>query len=79
MTCFTRVGILKDMIDLFGGIRFHYMDLFCVYGVRLLLDASADTLEILRLYPHDPRGERLSPKYVNSSRPFRSQILPSGL
>jgi len=60
MTCFTRVGILEDMIDLFGGIRFRYMDLFSVHGMRLLLDACAETLETLRLYPHDPHGERLS-------------------
>ena len=60
MMCFTRVGILEDMIDLFGGIRFCYMDLFCVCGMRLLLDACAETLETLRLYPHDPHGEQLS-------------------
>lgn len=60
MTCLTRVGILEDMIDLFGGIRFRYMDLFCVRGTRLLLGACAETLETLRLYPHDPRGELLS-------------------
>lgn len=28
MERFRRVDLLKDMIDLFGGIRFHYMDLF---------------------------------------------------
>ena len=56
---FTRVGILKDMIDLFGGIRFRYMDLFNVAGTRLLLDACAETLETLRLYPTDPRGKKL--------------------
>ena len=60
MTCFTRVGILEDMIDLFGGIRFRYMDLFSVHGMRLLLDVCADTLETLRFYPNDPRGELLS-------------------
>ena len=64
MTCFTRIGILEDMIDLFGGIRFCYMDLFCVHGVWLLLAACAETLETLRLYPHDPRGERPSLKGV---------------
>ena len=64
MTCFTRVGILEDMIELFGGIRFHYMDLFCVRGMRLLLDACTETLETLRLYPHDPHSERLSLKDV---------------
>ena len=57
MSCFTRVGILEDMIGLFGGIRFRHMDLFYVHGIRLLLDACAETLETLRLYPNDPRGE----------------------
>ena len=45
-----RVDILKDMIDLFGGIRFRYMDLGNVNGVRLLLYTCAKTLETLRLY-----------------------------
>jgi hypothetical protein len=55
-----RARILKDMIELFGGIRFRYMDLFNVVGTRLLLDACAETLETLRLYPSDPRGKELS-------------------
>jgi len=59
MTCFTRVGLLKDMIDLFGGIRFRYMDLYYVRGMRLLLDTCAETLETLWLYPSDPHGESL--------------------
>ena len=62
MTCFTRVGLLKVMITLFGGIRFRYMDLFNVYGMRLLLHACAKTLETFRLYPSDPRGEGVSLK-----------------
>ena len=61
VTCFTRVGILKDMIDLLGGIRFRYMSLFNVVGMRLLLDACAETLETLQLHPTDPRGKELSP------------------
>jgi hypothetical protein len=59
---FTRVGLLKDMIDLFGGIRFRHMNLFNVDGMRLLLDACAKTLETVMLYPTDPRGEQLSVK-----------------
>jgi hypothetical protein len=59
VACLTRVAILKDMIDLFGGIRFRYMDLFDVKGMRLLLNACAKTLESLQLYPNDPRGEQL--------------------
>jgi hypothetical protein len=61
----TRVGLLEDMIDQFGGIRFHYMDLFHVDGMRLLLDSCAETLETLRLYPADPRGKEIS---LNSMR-----------
>ena len=55
----TRVGVLKGMIDLFGGIRFRYMDVFDVEGMRLLLGACAETLETLRLYPTDPCGREL--------------------
>jgi len=60
MKCFGNVGFLKDMIDLFGGIRFRYMDLFVVDGMWLLLDSCTETLEILRLYPNDFRGEEAS-------------------
>ena len=59
ISCFTRVQILKDMVDMFGGIRFRYMDLFIVDGMRLLLDASAKTLETLRLPLNDPRCEQV--------------------
>ena len=60
MTSFTRVGILEDMIVLFGGIRFRHMDLSNVDGTRLLLGACARTLETLRLYPTDPRSKEPS-------------------
>jgi len=57
ITCFRRdAGLLQDMIDLFGGIRFRHMDLFNVKGMRLLLGACAETLETLRLCPTDPHG-----------------------
>ena len=62
LRCFTRIDLLKVMITLFGGIRFRYMDLFNVYGMRLLLHACAKTLETFRLYPSDPRGEGVSLK-----------------
>ena len=52
----SRAGLFKDMIDLFGGIRFRCMRLFNVDGMRLLLDGCAETLEVLRLYPTDPHG-----------------------
>ena len=53
-------GILKEMVDLFGEIRFRSMNLFDVKGVKLLLDACAETLETLQIYPTDPYGEDLS-------------------
>lgn len=36
---------LKDISDLFGEIRFYYMDLYFVDEMSLLLDVCADTLE----------------------------------
>ena len=57
LTGLAREGILKDMIDLFGGIRFRHMDLYDVNETRLLLGACAKTLETLRLYTTDRRGE----------------------
>ena len=59
LTCFTRQKLVKDMIALFGGLRFCRMDLFRVNCVRLLLDECADTLETLRLYPTEPYGEKI--------------------
>ena len=60
MSNLRSVGFLKDMIDLFGGIRFCYMDLFEVEGMWLLLDACVETLEVLRLCPTDFCGEKAS-------------------
>jgi hypothetical protein len=57
---FTREQIVKDMITLFGGLRFHHMDLFGVKCLPLLLEKCAETLETLRLYPTDPYGEAFS-------------------
>jgi len=67
LVCFTKEKLVKDMITFFGGLRFRYMELFDVKGVRLLLGACADTLEGLRLYPTDPYGEFL-PKGGSSER-----------
>ena len=58
--CFTTVGLLKAMIDLFGGIRFWYIRPFHVDGMRLLLDAGAETLTNLVLQPNDPCCGKLS-------------------
>jgi len=57
LTCFTRESLMKDMMGFFGGLRFCHMDLFKVKCVQLLLDACAETLETLRLYPTDVYGE----------------------
>ena len=62
MTCFGGVSLLKDMIDLFGGIRFRYVGLYDVGGTQLLLDACAKTLETLVFDPNDPHGELFSLK-----------------
>ena len=64
MTCITRAELLKDMIDLFGGVRFRHMDLCNVGGMRLLLDTCAKTMETLRLNPSDSHGEGVSPEGV---------------
>jgi len=55
MKFISGTDLLKDMVRLFGGIRFHSLDLSNVEGVWLWIDACAETLEILRLYPD---GER---------------------
>jgi hypothetical protein len=57
LTCFTWEELVEDMITIFGGLYFHYMDLYRVRCVRLLLGACAETLETLRLYSTDPYGE----------------------
>ena len=57
---FTREQIVKDMITLFGGLRFHHMDLFGVRCLQLLLEGCAETLDTLSLYPTDPYGEFFS-------------------
>jgi hypothetical protein len=54
---FTDFSFVKDMVALFGGLRFRHMDFFGVECVRLLLGACAETLETLKLYPTDPYGE----------------------
>ena len=68
MMDFTRVGLLKGMIDLFGGIRFHHMRLLNVDGMRILLGTGAETLETLVLDPADPRGKQLSLSGTSSNQ-----------
>ena len=62
LTCFMREELMREMIELFGGLRFRYMDLFRVGCAQLLLGASAETLEVLRLYPMDFRRKELLSK-----------------
>ena len=77
MRNFKSVGILEDMISLFGGIQFRHMDLKGIYGVQLLLEACAETLETLRFCPSNPYGERISLEGVPDiyEQKFLSQIL----
>ena len=56
INCEKRI-LMKEMITLFDGLRFRHMDIFGVTFARALLDACAETLETLRLYPSDPVGE----------------------
>lgn len=56
---------MKDMIDLFGGIRFRHMKLYNVHEMRLLLEACAETLETLSVYPTDPHGEQFCLDYAH--------------
>ena len=51
----TRAGLLKDVVQLFGGVRFRSMDLYDVDAEQLLIDTCAENLEILRLYPPNLR------------------------
>ena len=48
-TRFKEAELLEDMVNLFGGIRFRQMSLCHVNGAQLLLDACAETLEVLEL------------------------------
>ena len=57
MSYLAEVGLLEDMIDRFRGLRFSSMALFNMEGTQLLLNACAETLKELDLYPTDPRGE----------------------
>ena len=63
---FTRVGLLKDMVELFGGIRFRYMRFYDVDGMRFLLNACGKTLQTVVLDPTDPRSEQLSSKVIQA-------------
>ena len=53
--------LAKTMIDLFGGLRFHHMNLFNVDGTQLLLYGCGNALETLKLQASDLCGEELYP------------------
>ena len=61
---FTWEDLVKDMIFLFGGLRFRRMDLQGEEGLQYLLDACTGTLETLRLYPPYTRSE----EFLETSR-----------
>ena len=50
--CFPGENFVRDMIVLFGGLRFRSVDLCAVKRAQLLLNKCAETLETLRLYPY---------------------------
>ena len=56
LTHFPSDTMFRDMITLFGGLRFQYMDLCSVEGSRLLLKACADTLQTVRINPIAPNS-----------------------
>ena len=67
LTCFLREDLAKDMVNLFDGLRFRYMDLFGVNCTGTFLGACAKTLETLRLYPTDLFCEDLSETNTGAS------------
>jgi len=73
--------LASTMSDLFGGVRFHHMDLSQVWGTQDLLDACADTLETLRLDASDNRerlssDDRRAPAHALQSDPIWLSICP---
>jgi len=66
VVCFGRADLclLRAMIKLFGGVRFRFVTLSDTRGTRLILDACVETLEVLRLYPYNPRGGQPSQRDV---------------
>lgn len=66
LTHFPSETIFRDMITLFGGLRFRSMDLCSVEGSRLLLEACADTLQTLRIYQAVPCSEESVPTFSDA-------------
>ena len=70
LTHFPSETFFRDMITLFGGLRFQYMDLCGVEGSQLLLGACADTLQTVRVNPIAPNSTEptLSPQIYADGR-----------
>ena len=64
---FPSKAISRDMITLFGGLRFRHMDLCDVEGSQLLLEACADTLQSVRIDPTIPNSTDLMFAPTNSN------------
>lgn len=65
----TKVDFFRDMVDMFGEIRFETVSLFDVDETRFILRSCAQTLRKLQLYPNDCRGERMRPQCQRFPRP----------
>ena len=57
---------MKDLVELFGGIRFRYMRFYNVDGTQFLLNVCGKNLQNVVLDPADPRGEQLSLKVIQA-------------
>lgn len=68
-----KASLFRDMVRLFGGIRFKAMNLLNVVETGFLLRACAKTLQVLQLHPSDPFGEQLQPNYPR----FRANNSPA--
>ena len=56
---FSDEGLLKDMVVVFGGLRFTSMDLKHAQGIPFILKACAETLETLCVHPVDVACKRV--------------------
>ena len=60
----TKAGFFRDLVRLFGEIRFRSMDLFNLDETRFLLHACTKTLQVLHLHATDSLGEQFRLKYI---------------
>jgi hypothetical protein len=71
--------LAKAMIDLFGRVRFHHMDLTHFGGVQLLLDSCAGALETFKLHTTELCGGKFSSKGVRVSTDYLQTGAPFGV